>query len=103
MRKTDYQVQLFNKDMKIKRNKNGSLKVNGLGWNTTSSEHGKSKGITECPCCGHDQEFYIWSLHGSGKKCDSCNVVLGFSGASIEPEKISKEHKAIIESMIVDS
>jgi hypothetical protein len=34
------------------------------------SEFGRSTVVIECPCCGADTEAFVWSLGGSGKRCE---------------------------------
>lgn len=43
------------------------------------SSHGKSTVYIKCPFCCEETRAYIWSLNGSGKRCenDSCKAILG--------------------------
>ena len=59
-------------------------------WRTTS-EHGRSKGEVECPCCDTATEIYFWSFSGSGKRCRGCNVMLGRFGAYIDFTEMTNE------------
>lgn len=34
------------------------------------SSMGRSTVVIECPCCGTDTTAYVWSLAGSGKRCE---------------------------------
>lgn len=39
--------------------------------------HGTSTVRTDCPFCNEKRILcYVWSLHGSGKKCPSCGALL---------------------------
>jgi hypothetical protein len=40
------------------------------------SEHGKSTGTYQCPCCDTWNDVYLWSFSGSGKRCSNCNVLM---------------------------
>jgi len=74
-------------------------RIEGLRWWKTTSEHGKSQGEVECPCCGAVTDIYIWSFRGSGKRCANCNVMLGSMGAFVSineiTEKVSISHTHI--------
>jgi len=59
--------------MNLTNNKN-MTKAIILGF--TTSEHGKSKELIQCPKCKTKQEVYSWSFAGCGKKCE-CGVKLG--------------------------
>ena len=43
-------------------------------------EMGRSTSYVDCPVCGHRHILvYLWSLHGSGKKCPNCgSMFTGF-------------------------
>ena len=58
-------------------------------WNTPTlpmnmygyfSEFGRSTAFVDCPVCGEKRILvYLWSLHGSGKKCPKCgSMFTGF-------------------------
>jgi len=95
-------IEEFKQDLVILRNRNGSYSISGAGWSKLSSEHGKSKGIIDCPCCGNVQEFFIWSIQGVGKYCDNCNVLLYTRGAYIGKEHLNKTSTKHIESIAVN-
>lgn len=75
----------------IKMNK--GYAVSGDGWDQISSEMGRSKGLTECPCCGNEIEFYIWSMSGGGKRCDNCNIVVYRSGVYLSEKDYNEYQK----------
>lgn len=45
-----------------------------FGYKSTS-EHGRSTMILECPFCKTNVTVYLWSFRGCGKKC-SCGAKL---------------------------
>lgn len=71
-----------------KGNESWLVNKNFRSWRTTS-EHGRSKGVIVCPCCGSHTSIYLWSFAGGGKKCNSCGVLIGYSGALIDPKKVT--------------
>ena len=52
-----------------------------------NSEHGRSTAVIRCPFCQRKITVYIWSLAGSGKRCD-CGALLCNRNAMIETSKI---------------
>jgi hypothetical protein len=70
------------------------FKVEGFWWSQIAWGHGKSKGLAHCPCCKGETEFYVWSMAGSGKKCNNCGVVMHLGGVSID----RKTYDAYLES-----
>lgn len=40
------------------------------------SKHGRSRYLLKCKC-GASFWAYIWSFHGSGKRCPGCGVKIG--------------------------
>lgn len=32
-------------------------------------EFGRSRGVVQCPFCGHRNIIYLWSFYGGGKRC----------------------------------
>ena len=40
-----------------------------------ASEMGRSYIYIRCPFCEAETKAYIWSLAGSGKKCQNCNAI----------------------------
>ena len=53
------------------------------------SKHGKSTALIECPYCKTEVTAYIWSLHGTGKKCPECGAI--HNGFGLTRSKDSKE------------
>lgn len=44
-----------------------------------NSEHGKSTITIQCPFCGSESVAYLWSLAGSGKRCE-CGALHDYFG-----------------------
>ena len=44
-------------------------------------ERGMSTRVVECPFCGCHTEARLWSLAGSGKRCD-CGALFGWMGTA---------------------
>lgn len=57
-------------------------------YNGQSAANGKTTMILVCPFCGSEVEAYVWSLHGSGKKCP-CGVLLTSHVAIKKAGKVS--------------
>ena len=57
-----------------------------------TSSHGRSTCMIICPFCGRNVKAYIWSLAGSGKKCE-CGAMHGsrFTYKEISDEVIEQE------------
>lgn len=55
---------------------------------TAFSVFGRSYCYITCPFCGAEVQAFIWSLSGSGKKCD-CGALHGSTGYSMQPIKTS--------------
>jgi len=53
------------------------------------SRHGRSSIIIVCPWCGQEVEAFIWSLAGSGKRCD-CKDVIHYMSVSAKRKEDSK-------------
>lgn len=47
-------------------------------------EFGRSKGVVQCPFCGHRNIVYLWSFYGGGKRCMNphCRAFLAIPEAS---------------------
>lgn len=68
--------------------KTGSLLFAQKAFFSESSEHGKSTGTFQCPCCDAWSTVYLWSFSGSGKRCYNCNVHLTTAGAVLSSADI---------------
>ncbi len=46
-------------------------------------EFGRSKGVVQCPFCGHRNIIYLWSFYGGGKRCMNprCRAFLAIPAA----------------------
>jgi hypothetical protein len=51
------------------------------------SEFGRSSIRIECPFCGTITRAYVWSLAGSGKKCDGCDAQFASFGMAYRIHK----------------
>lgn len=51
------------------------------------SRHGRSSVIIKCPWCGSEVEAFVWSLAGSGKRCDTCPDVIHYMSVSAKKPK----------------
>lgn len=69
---------------------NNGYKIEGYGYNKTTSTHGRSKGYVYCPCCKQGNDIFIWSFIGSGKRCENCKVLITYGGAFVTKEEINK-------------
>lgn len=49
------------------------------GYKRKWSETGKTRIAVDCPFCGAELIAYLWSLAGSGKKCQ-CGAKMDHSG-----------------------
>lgn len=58
----------------------------------TVSTFGRSYCYITCPFCSAVVKAYIWSLNGSGKKCN-CGALHGGWGQTIKNYKPEKENK----------
>lgn len=60
-------------------------------------EHGHSTIVVKCPWCGHRTRAFIWSLSGSGKRCENpdCRALLTPTVAFLDrqAEKLSQQVK----------
>ena len=60
-------------------------------------EHGHSTIVVKCPWCGHRTRAFIWSLSGSGKRCENpdCRALLTPTVAFLDrqAEAVSKQVK----------
>jgi len=63
----------------------------GLGYH--SMPNGRSYIYIRCPFCGAEVKAYIWSLAGSGKKCDGCNAQFASFGMAFKVIEKSKRKK----------
>lgn len=52
------------------QNKSGNLVIRPNALYNYISTMGKSKAKLDCPFCGLTATVYIWSLSGSGKRCE---------------------------------
>ncbi len=76
----------------------------GFSWYKSDSEHGRSSGYANCPCCGTTTMIFIWSFCGSGKRCNGCNVLLTNGGAFIDnselKDKVSVTHTHLVKKIV---
>lgn len=80
------------KETEFKRSPNGTLFVPGGDYFNGQSVHARSTAYKTCPICSYKQFVYIWSFAGGGKTCESCGALLGYSGAMIQPDKLTKRN-----------
>lgn len=50
---------------------------------TNYPEFGRSYLYITCPFCEEQTRAYIWSLAGSGKRCDGCGALHTWKGVTI--------------------
>jgi len=69
--------------------KNGSFLIPNKAFYSENSEHGKSTGSYQCPCCDAFNTVYLWSFSGSGKRCYKCNVLMTTAGGVLSVADIA--------------
>ncbi len=50
----------------------------------SNNQHGRTSIKIECPFCGSCVEAFVWSLAGTGKKCDSCKDTICYTCISVK-------------------
>lgn len=55
--------------------------------------YGRSSINIKCPWCGSKVEAFVWSLAGSGKRCDVCPDVIHYTRISAKKPGPSKKPK----------
>lgn len=65
--------------MKISEDKaKGEFRAHS-GIAVESRANGRVRGLLTCPFCESDVTVYVWSLAGSGKRCDCGALLMSFS------------------------
>ena len=77
----------WDKNVPFTRVVSGYSSVNFNWWKTNSELH-TSRGVAVCPCCNTENDIYIWSFCGGGKRCGKCNVFLGSGGAFVNNDEV---------------
>ena len=68
----------------------GCYLIDGVQIFNRVSMFGRSTFDISCPCCNTITTAFVWSFSGTGKRCNGCNIMLGYSGAilmEIETDK----------------
>jgi len=67
--------------------------IDVISWRNRYSDHGKSTIFVMCPFCKKETVAYMWSISGSGKKCNFCTNTLLTMGTAFKRHKTENEAK----------